>query len=192
MASNDVEVEIKIQLDTATFSQIKERLKQLATFVKASQEVDDYYTPAHRDFLAPEFPFEWLRIRNKAGKTILNYKHWHPENTPHTTHCDEFETEVAKPEQLHKIFSALELKKMITVDKIRETYHYKDEFEIALDTVKELGHYIEIEALKDFGGIETTREKLLAFAQQLGIDASQVDKRGYPFILMEKKGLLKR
>ncbi len=192
MASNDIEVEIKIPLDKSTFLSVQEKLKQIATFVKSAQEIDDYYTPAHKNFLEPQYPFEWLRIRQKAGKTILTYKHFHPENVKDTTHCDEFETEVSSPEQLNKIFSSLNLKKLITVDKKRETYRFSDEFDIALDTVEELGNYIEIEAIKDFSSIDATREKLYEMAKTLGITISKEDKRGYPYILMEKKGLLKK
>ena len=64
--------------------------------------------------------------------------------------------------------------------------------EIALDKVRELGHFIEIEAKKNFGSIEATREKLFQFAKDLGIDITKTDLRGYPFLLMEKKGLIKR
>ncbi|GEM_PF-3640113 len=49
---------------------------------------------------------------------------------------------------LEKIFSALDFKKLITVDKKREVYLYKNEFEIAFDEVKNLGYFIEIEAKK--------------------------------------------
>ncbi len=191
MASNDVEVEIKIPLDEANFSRVQNQLKQTAKLVKDSQETDDYYTPAHRDFLEPQYPYEWLRLRKKAGRIILNYKHFHPENVPDTTHCDEFETEITSSEQLHKIFSSLNFKKIVTVDKKRENYRVGEEFDIAMDIVQELGHYIEIEALKDFGGVDATRQKLYELAKKLGIDISKEDKRGYPYILMEKKGLIK-
>ena len=63
-------------------------------------------------------------------------------------------------------------------------------FEISLDSVKELGHFIEIEAMKDFGGVEATREKLFEFAKNLGVDTSNLDLRGYPYQLMKKKGLI--
>jgi len=187
MAHNDVEVELKFPVDATTFAALRQKLQQTASFISTKQETDDYLTPAHRDFLKPEFPYEWLRVRNKEGKFILNYKHFHPENVKQTTHCDEFETEVSKPEQLQKLLKSLDFRTLITVRKTRETFRTEG-FEFALDTVDELGHFVEIEALKDFGGITVTRDKLFAAAREIGI-TTESDLRGYPFILMQKKGL---
>jgi len=192
MANKNVEIEIKIPLDEDTFFKVKEMLKKTAKFVKKSHQIDDYFTPAHRNFVEPEYPFEWLSIRKRGNKAIVNYKHWYPENAEVATHCDEFETEIKNPDQLDKIFSVLDLKKLVTVEKEREVYNYNDELEVSLDIVKELGYFIEIESIKDFGTVDATREKLFGFAKNLGIDVSKTDKRGYPYLLMKKKGLIKQ
>ena len=184
MANKDVEIEIKIKVE-AGLEMIKEALRKNTTFVKTAEQKDEYFTPIHRNFLQAKFPFEWLSIRKRGGKAILNYKHWHPPNAEIHTHCDEFETVVEKPEQLEKIFSALNIKPLVTVEKTREVYK-TEEFEIALDTVKDLGTYIEIEAIKDLGTVEETREKLFEFAKKLGLDLSKTDKKGYPMALLEK------
>lgn len=191
MANDDVEVEIKVPLDGKEFSDAKEKLKSIAKYAESSSQADTYFSPAHRNFVEPEFPFEWLSIRKRGNKSFLNYKHFYPENAEAKTHCDEFETELGKSEQLEKLFSAINLQKLVTVEKERETYRFKDEFEIALDTVKNLGHFIEIEAIKNFGSVGAAREKISEFARNLGIDVSKADKRGYPYLLMKKKGLIK-
>ncbi|VVB80769.1 CYTH domain protein [uncultured archaeon] len=191
MANNNKEIEIKIPVDNKTFSRVKERLSTLAKFEKKSNQTDSYFTPCHRNFVEPKFPFEWLSIRSRGGKNIICYKHYYPENAETNTHCDEFETEIVSKDQIEKIFSVLNFKKMVTVEKERETYLFKDEFEIELDDVKELGCFIEIEAVKDFGSVEETRDKLFQFAKKLNVDASKADKRGYPYLMMKKKGLIK-
>ena len=66
---------------------------------------------------------------------------------------------------------------------------YNDEFEIALDDIKDLGHFIEIEAIRESGSVEETRKRLFEFAEQLDIDISKTQKRGYPYLLMKKMGL---
>jgi len=190
MANNGVEIEIKVPLDESVFLKLKEQLKSSAKFVKSKTEKDDYFTPSHRNFVEPEFPFEWLRLRDLGNSVLITYKHFYPENVEKTTHCDEFETEVKNSESFSKILQSLNFKKLVSVEKSRETYHYNDEFEIALDTVKELGHFVEIEALKDFGSVLIARERLFEFAKKLGIDTSNCDLRGYPFMLLKKKGLL--
>ncbi|MFZ3077190.1 MAG: class IV adenylate cyclase [Candidatus Aenigmatarchaeota archaeon] len=192
MPHNDTEIEIKIKLDKELFSKVREKVENTAKFVKKVRQSDEYFTPAHRNFVEPKFPFEWFSIRERGGKAILNYKHWHPENAEVHTHCDEFETELANPGAMRKILSALDFKKLVTVDKEREAYTYEDEFEIALDVVKDLGYFIEIETMKDFGSVEEARKKLFEFAKILGVDVSNPDLRGYPFLLMEKQGLVKR
>lgn len=191
MAHDDKEIEIKVPLDEETFSVIKDKIMKIAKFVKHSKQSDDYFTPKHRNFVAPKYPFEWLSIRKRGDKAILNYKHFYPENVKTFTHCDEFETEIMGSDKLEKIFSALNFSRLVTVEKEREIYSYKDEFEISLDAVKELGNFIEIETIKDFGSIDAARKSLFEFAHSLGINVSKADKRGYPYLLMEKKGLVK-
>jgi predicted adenylyl cyclase CyaB len=187
---NDTEIEIKIPIDESKFKELKQRMEKMAKFVKSSQQSDDYFIPCHRNFLEPEFPFEWLSIRRRGDKAILNYKHFYPENAEIQTHCDEFETEIKNPDKMGKIFSALNLTKAVTVDKTRDIYMYNDEFEIALDSVKDLGHFIEIETMKDFGSVEAARNAIFAFAKSLGLDISKTDERGYPYLLLKKKGFI--
>ena len=191
MAVDMTEVEIKIPLEKGEFSLVREKLGKLAGPGTGSSQADRYFTPAHRDFLGPAIPFEWLRVGKRGGKTILNYKHWHPEGAEVFTHCDEFETVVESPEHLEKLLAALDFKELVTVEKEREVFKVGDEIEVSMDIVKELGHFIEIEALKDFGGVEATREKLFAFARELGLDPSRKDKMGYPRRLMWKRNMLK-
>jgi predicted adenylyl cyclase CyaB len=191
MAENDQEIELKFKLDKEEFLRIKKNTSKIAKFVKSVGQKDEYISPPHRDFLKPRYPFEWLSIRERGNKTILNYKHFYPEEVEVHTHCDELEFESENAEQLRQLFSALNFKTSVVIEKQREVFNYNDEFEIALDTVKELGCFIEIEALKHQETVEKTREKLFEFAKTLGIDIENSDKRGYPYILMKLKGLIK-
>lgn len=192
MAYDNTEIEIKIPLTNEAFSKVKEKLRKEAKFIKKSSQEDIYFNAPHRNFLAPEFPFEWLSIRRRGNKSVLNYKHWWPENAEIHTHCNEFETEISDPGNLEKIFFALGFKTLVTVKKERELYNSNDEFEIGLDTVENLGYFIEIEAVKNFGSVEKARKKLFELAEKLEVDASKTDERGYPFDLMTKQGLLRR
>jgi predicted adenylyl cyclase CyaB len=191
MAHNDIEVEIKVSVSPEDFLRIKERLGRTAKFVKVSEQSDEYFDLANRSFLSVEYPSEWISIRKRGNKSILNYKRFHPPNTLVFTHCDEYDVEISDPEKLAKIFSLIDLKSLVIVDKIREVYNYNDEIEIDMDFIKELGYFIEIEALKDFGGVEKTRERIIEFAYELGIDISNKVNRGYPYLLMKKRGFLK-
>ena len=65
MANDDVEVEIKVPLDGKKFSDAKEKLKGIAKYAGSSSQADTYFSPIHRNFVEPEFPFEWLSIRKR-------------------------------------------------------------------------------------------------------------------------------
>ena len=61
MANNNIEIEIKIPLTENKFFEIKKKLEKISNFVKKSNQIDEYFTPSHRNFVEPKFPFEWLR-----------------------------------------------------------------------------------------------------------------------------------
>jgi adenylate cyclase, class 2 len=186
----NIEIEIKVQVEKNVFENFKSYLSKNAEFIKSSEQSDEYFTPSHRNFVEPAFPFEWLSIRERNNHAILNYKHWYPENEEKSTHCDEFEVELSDAENMRKIFNSLNIETMVKVVKKREIYNHKGEFEICLDEVDELGYFIEIEVKKEFGSIETANKKLIDFATEMGIDVSKRNYRGYPFLLMEKHGLI--
>lgn len=179
-------MEVRIPLREEEVSRIRSEMPSHGRSRGRMEQVDEYFTPPHKDFMEPEHPFEWLSIRRRGGKALLNYKRFHSDRPGEFTHCDEVETEVGDAESLKKTFSALGFRPLVTVEKERETFLVGDEFEVALDAVKELGHFIEIEALKDFGGAKEARKKVIAFAKRLGLDVSQESKRGYAYLVAKK------
>ncbi|MBN2330360.1 MAG: class IV adenylate cyclase [Candidatus Aenigmarchaeota archaeon] len=192
MSFGNTEIEIRFKLSEEEFLQLRERLSKIAEFKKRSVQKDDYFSPSHRDFLDAEFVNEWLSIRRRGGKAKLNYKFWYLDKDSESgTHCDEFETDVENPESLEKIFAALNMRKLISVQKEREVYTYKGEYEIAFDKVKGLGFFMEIETIKDFGSVEKARAGLLDFAKTLKLDRLEPEKIGYPHMLLKMRGEIK-
>jgi predicted adenylyl cyclase CyaB len=191
MAHEDIEVEVKFFVSKEDFLRIKKKLQEISRFVKTSEQSDEYFNIANRSFLDFEHPFEWLSIRKRGGKNILNYKNWYNNTQGDFTHCDEFEVLVDDSDKLTKIFSLIDIKSIITVDKTREVYNYCDELEIDMDYIKELGYFIEIESLKDFGSIEEARKRIFELAKELGINELSIADRGYAYMLMKKRGLTK-
>lgn len=190
MAHNNVEVEIKLPLSKQQFLKIKKKLEKIAKFVKSSHHEDDYYTPSDRSFLEPKYPYEWLTIRNRDGAVKFNYKHWYPEGVKYTTHCDEYEVGVGDGNLLAKILKALRFKKFISVEKKRLVFNYKGKLEVALDEVKNLGYFIEVEAMDDLGGPNNTHKELVKFTKSLGLTGTKTVPGGYAAELMRRKGLL--
>ena len=192
MSINETEIEIRFRLSDDEFLEMKKRLSQIAEFKKKSVQRDDYFSPSHRDFLDAKHVNEWLSIRRRGDTAKLNYKNWYlMKDSESGTHCDEYETIIQNPEGLEKILLALNLRKLISVEKEREIYSYKGELEIALDKVKGLGCFIEIETTKDFGSVEKARAKLFDFAKIIKLDVSNPEKIGYPHMLLKRSGMIK-
>lgn len=179
---NDIETEIKIQISKNEYDSMIRFLKQNAKFINENHHVDTYYQPNYRKFLNGEDTTEWLRIGKRGEKKILNYKNWHDH-----MYCDEFEVEIDNSENLDKIFKALEIEKIVVVDKKRKTYLYLDKYEIALDYVKDLGYFIEIEVKKYSKTPIEEYDGLLKFAKNLNLNLDNVDKWGYPYRLIYEK-----
>ena len=146
MAKKDIEVEIKIPLTKELFDKVRIRLKKRASFVGSSSEIDIYFNPPHKNFLKPKHPYEYLRLRVKNDRGVITYKHVYFDDKGRKTHSDEYEAKVESPKQLEKILSVLGFKNFLVIEKQREKYLHKDQLEIVLDRVRDLGYFIEIEA----------------------------------------------
>jgi adenylate cyclase class 2 len=142
MAHNNIEIEIQVNVEN--LKPLIKFLKSKAVFQVERHQVDEYFSPIHKDFLGVRPVSEWLRLRNADGQFSINYKNWHHEKDGKGYYCDEFETKIENIEQARKILSALRFRPIVMVDKLRKIYIYKD-YEVAIDSVKGLGDFVEIE-----------------------------------------------
>ncbi|MFC1617690.1 class IV adenylate cyclase [Patescibacteria group bacterium] len=186
MSNNNVEIEIKLPLKNP--DEVKKFLNKNAELVTEDvYQKDVYYTPVHRDFLAVQYPYEWLRLRETPRGKSITYKHFYPENAEKTDYADEFETEVDNLEALEKIFQSLDFKNPVTVEKSRTTWMFGD-VEIVIDKVTDLGYYVELEATKHFKNPREGKEYLHSVLKKLNAEVGEEDLRGYPFRILENKG----
>ena len=98
--------------------------------------------------------------------------------------CDEYEVEIDNAQNLEKIFKVLDLEKIVVVDKKRKTYLYLNKYEIALDSVKNLGYFIELEVKNYTKDPIDEYSDLLKLAKSLKLNLDNIDKRGYPYHLL--------
>ena len=140
--SDNKEIEIHVQIEKR--ANLMKFLKKKAKFGGEKHQIDKYYTPAHRNFTEVRPIKEWLRLRDSSGKFSINYKNWHHDEDGKSRYCDEYETPVENLDQIEKILKALDMKEVVTVDKVRKIYLYL-EYEVAIDSVKGLGDFVEIE-----------------------------------------------
>jgi adenylate cyclase class 2 len=185
MSYNNTEIEVKFSLFN-----VEEVINFLnSNAEKISENIlqkDTYLTPQHKNFLDTEFPFEWLRIRESNKGICINYKHFYPENKKEIDYCDEFETKVIDP-IIIKILSCLDFKELVVVEKKRTTWIFKN-VEIAIDEVNELGKFIELEITTHFDNPKKAKEFLYELVNEIGANVGEEDYRGYPFLLLEKRG----
>ena len=71
MANNNIEIEIQVNVENP--KPLIESLKTNGNFQAEKHQLDEYFSPAHKDFLATRPVAEWLRLRDADGKYSINY-----------------------------------------------------------------------------------------------------------------------
>ncbi len=180
---NDIEIEIKVQVEHDTV--LKEFLEERAQSVGTSEQRDEYFTPAHRDFTTVRPVGEWLRIRSEGEKHSLNYKNFHHTPEGKTLYCDEYELDIASADALRKVLLALQFRSLVTVMKRRETWKYK-QYEIVLDQVEGLPPAVEVEYKGDAPAADALKikEEMMQFLKDRRCGKLKINEQGYPFLLM--------
>lgn len=148
---------------------------------KDSHQIDYYYiNNEHRDDGR-----HYFRVREDLiGKTAsLDY---HVVITDLAT--KETEIKIDDVQGAKMILGYLGLKPICTVDKQRKSFS-NGTVVITLDTVKDLGDFLEIEIIGEDEA--TAQEEISRFEQELGLsEKTRIQKRGYPDLLIEKmKGI---
>lgn len=181
MKHTEIEIQVKIQ----NAEPLMAFLQKEADFVSESRQIDEYFTPPHRDFLAVRPIKEWLRLRSENGRNSITYKNWHYQADGRSYHADEFESTVENFESLKKLFAALNMRPLAVVDKLRKKWNYQD-YEIALDEVKNLGDFVEIE-YRGGGEVADTKKiysEMVEFLKSLGCGKIERNNGGYPFLIL--------
>ena len=183
MALNDIEIEIQVSVENT--KRLVEFLEKNGKFVGEKHQIDEYFTPIHRDFLSARPAVEWLRLRDADNKYSFNYKNWHLDNLGRSHHCDEYETKIEDIKSARKILMALNFRSLVVVDKIRKIWNYQD-FEVALDGVRGLGNFIEIEYIGKDKSVDPIKicDKMVGFLKKFSCGQIKRNYCGYPFIMM--------
>jgi len=115
----------------------------------------------------------------------MNYKNWHVDEQGRSYFCDEFETIVQSGEQIKKIFSVLKFKSIAVVDKTRKIWTFGD-YEIAIDAVKNLSDFVEIEYIGSDEKVDPKKitNQMIDFLKKVGCGTIKRNYVGYPFLLL--------
>ncbi|MBZ1345272.1 MAG: class IV adenylate cyclase [Candidatus Nealsonbacteria bacterium] len=177
--------EVELQVTIKNSISVEKKLRKVGKFIKTRRQVDKYFVPPQRDFFEREPYIEYLRIRFEKEKNHLNYSFLHFGKDGWLRVTDEYETFIDKPKIVEEIFKKIGLIPKVTVIKTRK-YFDCNNFEVILDQVKGLGNFMEIEAKKNFGGIQKTRKACLDFLKKLNIKYEMQAQMGYPRMLYQK------
>ena len=179
----DVEIEVQVNIENS--EPLLNFLEKNANFQKENHQVDEYFSPAHRSFIETRPVKEWLRLRDSDGKYSINYKNWYFDEKGTSNHCDEYETMIDDLTQAKKILKVLNFKSIITVDKLRKTWTYKD-YEVDIDSIKGLGDFVEIEYIGKNEDVDPKKitEEMISFLKDVGCGKIKRNYVGYPFQLL--------
>ena len=142
-------------------------------------QIDTYYQHPCVDFVATD---EALRIRLSGSEAKITYKG--PKLDKDTKMRAEHETTVDNPAEARMILERLGFHEVGTVEKRRQRFQQGD-LCIAIDEVRNLGSFIEIEALTE-DQIESAKERIFSFLRGIGIARECTIRDSYLELLLKK------
>lgn len=160
---------MEVKARVVNFSDVEMKLKKIgATKIKTEHQEDAYYNAPHRDFGETD---EALRIReipeDGEKRIILTYKGAKIDDVSKTR--KEIEVEVSDSKNTASILENLGFRMAARVSKDRDIYNFK-EFIITLDTVHNVGTFVEIETDAQEGeDTEKSIQKIFEIYKSLGI-----------------------
>ena len=183
---NNKEIEIRVRINDN--KPLLEFLEKNGNFKSEKHQKDEYFSPAHRNFIKEKPIKEWLRLREEKDRYSMDYKNWHYNSDGKAYHCDEYEAKLENLDSIKNILKALNFESLIVVDKERKTFMFEN-YEIALDQVEGLGHYVEVEYKGEEEVLDTKKiaEEMKDFIEKTGCQIIEQDFVGYPYLLLKKR-----
>ena len=149
-------------------------------FSVLNHQQDIIFKPKGKEY-TPQGPGDFiLRIR-KSIKNFLTFKAL----TENAGVWVEHETEISNVDETEQMLLKTGFSKTITMTKDRISGKI-DDLEICLDNIRELGTFIEIEAISD-DELEA-KNKIVGLLKKIGHSEKEIIHKGYVAILFEKKG----
>ena len=180
------EIEILVEVRESKESALKklQRFKHAGTV-----NIQDtyYYDPRHKEqFIDENDAFKRMfRVRRKGDKAFLTYKEDHFEEEE-WLYADEWETRIDDPAIMQSILEHLGYEALVVVNNTREVFITED-YEIVLEDVKDLGLFLEVEALSPKDDARIVRERIFSLLSSLEMTISGESKAGKAELLYAKK-----
>ena len=177
-----LEIELKVQVDT--LGPIREQLnKRNAQFSGRIHEHDIYYNAPHRDFGTTD---EAMRVRYTNEHAVITYKG--AKRAKYGLKArEELNTAVESGDVFEQILVRLGFVKTAEVNKWRENYRLGTAA-ISLDSVDELGTFVEIEVMTDLNGPDAMNQ-INTLAKEMGIVGEPILASYLELLLSKRTGV---
>lgn len=170
-----LEIEAKAAIENK--EEIKQRILEAGgKYIRVETQSDIYFAHPSRDFMKTD---EALRIREAGNEYTLTYKG--PKLDKLTKTREEIEIKLDDPVPMAGVLKMLGFMEVAPVVKTRSHYTLGD-YQVALDEVEGLGHFIEIEKHAD----SYKPEELVELLKSLGVEESKMERRSYLELLLER------
>jgi adenylate cyclase class 2 len=175
-----IEVEVKARVDDPKLLE-RSVIGLGATPIGIETQTDTYFNAFDRDFGKTD---EALRIRVQDGISFLTYKG--PKLDKISKTRKELEVKIIDPKNMGQILTSLGFLPVMTVTKKRKNFRIGDFF-IALDEVRDLGNFIEIEiSMNDAKNSDEKVQSIFKFMEKLGISRESTIRKSYLEMILEK------
>ena len=182
----EIEILAKLECD---LEEAKQKLHKFE-YVGSEKTIDIYFFDPKRENLQPSQDgkiLECFRLRKKGNDFKLAFKvdHYDGETWKYS---DETEISVSDFEGCNKIILLLGLKQLVIVDNTKHIY-LTDGYEIVLEEVKNLGNFIEVEAVIGESTLlpDDVKVNVRNFMSSLGIQMGEELNSGKPELLIKKQ-----
>ena len=171
-----MEIEIRAKIDN--LKNIEQSIINLgAKLIKEKTQVDEYFGEIN---LYQKIGYSFLmRVRDEGDKKFITYK---GAQSKKDGVWEEYEFQIDDAKKSIEMFKAMGLEEVIAVKKYRKEYML-DGFTICLDTIDDLGNFIEIESLDDKN---INKSSLKSLMLRLNIKENQIIHKGYVTMLLLK------
>ena len=180
-----LEVETKVRIHDV--SEMRERVRKVANFVKKEKRADDYFALKRKGY-----PKKAFRIRAKKDEFEINFKRWLKKYwSKDIVVKREFEFNLRNKEHVEDLlalFRDLNFVEWVKKRKNSESYvHKKDKrLVIEINKIEHLGYFLEIEYLCQKYEMQKAKRKIRAVLRELNVNQKDIDNTGYTKMLWDR------
>ena len=183
---DSIEIEAKLEIKEKQYKElINLFMTENCKHTKKKQH-DIYFSPETPSFFGEDIDDECIRIRIQKNKYILCYKKIFFGENESDIHIAEYETEISNLDATINILKGVRINKVCDLIKTRDTFIYKNLFEISLDSVENLGYFIEIEIYDKNLPVKQANQLLLNFIKEMNLDITKRNLKGYSYMMYDK------